>query len=261
MKSPIVIGAMGGSGTRVIARLVQEAGVFLGTNRNHAEDAMDFVEFYDRWINRYLGREIEPLSEAEQAVMASEFHDCVARHRAAIPAPDLDWGWKEPRSIYLVPFFREHFPSMKFIHVIRDGRDMAFSGNQNQLRKHGEAVLGPASDAMPQPLRAAILWSRINRAAADYGEAVLRERYLRVRFEDVCQDPKRAMELIYVFLGRRGADVSSALEVVSPPESIGRWRVCRDPELIRAIETHAREALVRFGYLSLADAGYAASIS
>jgi len=249
MKPPVVIGAMGGSGTRVVARLVQGAGVFIGTNRNRAEDAMEFVEFYDRWINRYVGHDALPLSEAEQVAMTREFRDCVARHRVAIPAPDVDWGWKEPRSIYLVPFFREHFPSLKFIHVTRDGRDMAFSRNQNQLRKHGEAVLGPARDSLPQPVRSAALWSRINWAAADYGEAVLGERYLQVRFEDVCQNPKRAIERLYTFLGRRGPDVSAALELVIPPESVGRWRACPDPELIHAIETHAREALVRFGYL------------
>jgi sulfotransferase family protein len=249
MKSPVVIGAMGGSGTRVIARLVEGAGVFIGTNRNRAEDAREFVEFYDRWINRYLGREVLPLSQAEQAAMAREFQDCVARHCATIPAPDLDWGWKEPRSIYLVPFFRKRFPSLKFIHVIRDGRDMALSKNQNQLRKHGEAVLDPASDSLPALVRSAILWSRINRAAADYGESVLGDRYLRVRFEDVCQDPKGATERIYAFLERSGADVSAALEVVSPPDSIGRWRVCPDAELIQATEIHARRALVRFGYI------------
>ncbi|BCW93430.1 MAG: hypothetical protein KatS3mg007_1324 [Thermoanaerobaculum sp.] len=56
------------------------------------------------------------------------------------------WGWKEPRSIYLLPFWNELMPSLRFIHVIRDGRDMAFSANQNQLRKHGKCILGESLD-------------------------------------------------------------------------------------------------------------------
>ena len=37
-------------------------------------------------------------------------------------------------------------PKLRFVHWMRDGRDMAFSENQQQLRKHGETVLGPKQD-------------------------------------------------------------------------------------------------------------------
>jgi Sulfotransferase family len=244
---PVVIGALGGSGTRVVARIVAAAGYFLGGNRNVSEDAMEFVEFYDRWINRYVLRHQAPLCGEEDTLMARDFLDSVARHRRDIPAAEAPWGWKEPRSLYLLPFFHAHFPGLKFIHVIRDGRDMAFSANQNQLRKHGGAVLGPALDDAPQPVRTAALWTRVNLDAAAYGESRLGGNYLQVQFEALCRDPRRSIQALETFLGGT-VDAARALDVVVPPPSLGRWRTRGDEALLAAIHAQAGEALRRFDY-------------
>src|SRR5213075_744488 len=88
------------------------------------------------------------------------------------------------RSIYLLPFLHAQFAQLKFIHVMRDGRDMALSQNQNQLRKHGRAVLSWGERLFGSiPERSVLLWEKVNSQAADYGKARLRESYLRVRFE------------------------------------------------------------------------------
>ena len=244
MKAPIVIGALGGSGTRVIARIAQQAGIFMGTHRNVSEDAMEFVEFYDRWINRFVLA--TALDRDETAAMTHEFRECVTRHRMGIAAPDAPWGWKEPRSIYLLAFFHSCFARLRFIHVVRDGRDMAFSQNQNQLRKHGSAVLGTADDAIPQPVRTALLWQAINLAAADYGEALLGSRYLRVRFEDLCANPAAVVRRICEFVD--GAPPAGAVTDVIPPASVGRWRSAGGDALIGDVVRCAQPALTRFGY-------------
>ena len=61
---------------------------------------------------------------------------------------------------------------------------MAFARNQNQLKLHGDAVLGPPVSSELGPRNSIALWSRINLMAAEYGETRLRHHYLRVRFED-----------------------------------------------------------------------------
>jgi len=243
MKAPIVIGALGGSGTRVIARIAHHAGIFMGTNRNVSEDAMEFVEFYDRWINRFV---LDALDGDERAAMTQELCECVTRHRVGLAPADAPWGWKEPRSIYLLPFFHSCFPGLRFIHVVRDGRDMAFSSNQNQLRKHGSAVLGTSKDAKPQPVRTALLWQAINLAAADYGERRLGSRYLRVRFEDLCASPSSVAARICEWVGATPS--AAARTEVTPPASIGRWRSPAYHAVIGAVVRCARPALTRFGY-------------
>ena len=51
---PLVIVAVGGSGTRVVARIARHCGYFLGLNLNAAEDSRDFSPFLDRYVDSYL---------------------------------------------------------------------------------------------------------------------------------------------------------------------------------------------------------------
>lgn len=248
MKPPVVIGALGGSGTRVVARIVRHACFFTGTRLNASEDAMEFVEFYDRWINRFVRRNEVLLTDTDTAKMDSEFIDCITSHRADMPEEDENWGWKEPRSIYLLTFFHNHFPVIIFIHVIRDGRDMAFSSNQNQLRKHGNFLLDSRYDAFAQPIRTAVLWNHVNLTASDYGEREMGDHYLCIRFEDLCRDAKATVRRIAMFLENK-IDMDNVLKEIVLPESIGRWQSCDDLELPMNIANHAKQALVRFGYV------------
>jgi Sulfotransferase family len=242
--APIVIGATGGSGTRVVARIARVTGLFIGDDLNPAEDALDIAEFYDRWINPYFwhrhdwGPDVEP-------EMRAELDALLERHRA--PADGGRWGWKEPRSIFLIPFLAAALPGMRFVHVVRDGRDLAFSKNQNQPRKHADAFLGSTSPRPESPTRAIELWRAVNLEAADAGERELAERYRRIRYEDLCAEPERVVAEILAFLDQDG-DPAELARAVDPPPTLGRWRES-DPVLVRELEQIAAPALERFGYL------------
>ena len=176
-----MIGATGGSGTRVVARMVRTGGMFTGEKLNSYEDAVELGLYSDRWIDRYVAGHARRIS-------MSRWPPTYARSSrttpSTVPEDARAWGWKEPRSIYLLRFWHETMPSLRFSHFVRDGRDMAFSENQNQLKKHGNAVLGEELRRAKTPVRSIALWNRVNQAAADYGEEVPGARYLRVRFED-----------------------------------------------------------------------------
>jgi hypothetical protein len=237
---PGVTGATGGSGTRVVARVMRRGGMFIGSDLNVSEDALDFAAFSDRWIDRYWGRGAGP-------DMAAELRALAARQAADRPSPAQPWGWKEPRSVYLLPFLHEQLPSLRFLHVVRDGRDMAYSSNQMQLQKHGEVLLPPADE--PRPLRSIALWSDVNLAAADYGERELGERYLRLRFEDLCAEPTAGVETILRFFELAGDAPQIAADEVRSPSTFGRWR-SEEPALTAALTERADTALQRFGYQS-----------
>ncbi|HTS73383.1 MAG TPA: glycosyltransferase [Gaiellaceae bacterium] len=234
---PGVIGATGGSGTRVVARIVQQGGMFVGSDLNRSLDALDFAAFFDRWV----GRELAPGAAAELRALVARQHE---------EADGRPWGWKEPRSVYLLPFLAAELPGLRFLHVVRDGRDMAFSENQTQLRKHGDAVLG-ASDE-PDELRSIALWREVNLQAADFGERELGDRYLRLRFEDLCAEPGARVAEVLAFFGLEGDAERIAADEVRAPESIGRWREA-DPETVRALEERAGDALRHFGYQSSSE--------
>lgn len=245
---PNIIGATGGSGTRVIARLVSRGGMFIGERLNESEDAIDFGEFSDAWINSYLNSTKASKYSHVAPRMMQDMRRVLTRHCSAIPHGQ-PWGWKEPRSILLLPFFHQIFPSMKFLHVVRDGRDMAYSGNQNQLAKHGRAVLKLTERFKSRPLRSMIMWSRVNLSAANYGERHLRENYMLLRFEDLCSEPIATINRVFEFLGLVGDAEEIAREEVAQPESLGRWRE-RDEGELHKLHLLGACALEKFGYLA-----------
>jgi hypothetical protein len=249
---PLVIGATGGSGTRVVARLARHAGYDLGRNLNEAEDALEFYSFHEKWINPFVSAERagRTLSQLGAGLMETEFQSALERHYPANLRMDKRWGWKAPRSVYLIPFLHRQLPTFKFIHVLRDGRDMVLSPNQNQLRKHGPAVLTWRDRLFRStPLRALLLWERVNLRAAEFGESNLGESYLRVRFEDLCAKPVETTAHIMNFLGARVDPEPVARAEISPPATLQRWRNF-PPALIVRLEELGGNSLRKFGYLA-----------
>jgi hypothetical protein len=259
-ETPIVILGTGGSGTRALAILAAEAGYFMGTNLNRPRDSLDIGQFLGRWLNRYLPKTnwIEEMWRGSDRskfghprAMAAEFRAAIEDHRAAIEHPDARWGWKAPRTILILPFVHQMFPSAKVVHLVRDGRDIAYSSNQNQLRKHGRRLLPESDKPVPRAHASIMFWAQVNLAAARYGARFLRDDYLLVRYEDVCSDPGEAAIQLVEFLDcpvPRELMRSAGIEVVHPSKSLGRWRD-REPGKIKALERRGGDALREFGYL------------
>lgn len=244
---PNVIGASGGSGTRVVARIVRQAGLFIGEHLNESEDALDFRLWADRWINPFWGADGGPLTPSAEAEMLREFEAALARHLAPLGPEPRPWGWKQPRTVLLLPFLDRRFPRLKFLHVVRDGRDMAFSSHQKPLQKHGSAFLSSEELCWPPPLQSVALWTRVNLRAAEYGERHLGDRYLRIRFEDLCVEPTAVVESVCRFFGLSGDSRRIAECEVAPPGPTGRWQA-QDAGLVSDLHRIARPALERFGY-------------
>jgi hypothetical protein len=233
--SPIVVGATGGSGTRLVARMLIAAGVDLGQRLNESLDALAFITLYDRFVDPFLRGEA-----LDRQRFAAGLTAAMNLHRAARTA--LPWGWKNPRSLFLLPLLDEALPGLCFVHVVRHGGDMATSTNQNQLRLHGAALLGAGAGELPQAQASARLWHRANGAAADYGRT-MGPRYWRIRFEDVCADPGRALGPLLDRLSL--ATPREGWPAVRTPRS--RWKDL-EPELRSVLDAEMGGTLARFGY-------------
>lgn len=225
-----------------MARILRQSGLFIGTGLNESEDAWKLGDYSDRWINAYLSHADEGSPDTERAMLA-DLASLLREHCVGLNA-GRPWGWKEPRSIYLLPFFHRHLPAVRFLHVVRDGRDMALSTNQNQLRKYGNSA--PIPFDLATPARSIALWSWVNLKAAWYGEEHLGDRYLRIRFEDLCARPVEVTVDILSFFGLAG-DPAVARDLVAVPTSLGRWRD-ESPEMIALLEEHGGRALGELGY-------------
>lgn len=245
-RGPYVIAAVGGSGTRVLAAIVRQSGMWIGTNLNGPLDALDLADYCTRWIPTYAGA-AGPLSPTIMHRMRQDLSDVVEKHLADLNDDNAPWGWKNSGSLHLLRLVHDAFPNARFVHMVRDGRDMAYSPNQYQVRRYGDLLLTPEERRWSQPLRSIVVWSRLNLMAADYADQHLPNQYLLVRFEDLCTSPVPTVQRILDFCGLNGDAVRIARDHVVAPSSIGRWRHQPQRTVARLNEI-ARVALQRFGY-------------
>lgn len=243
---PVVVGALGGSGTRAIVDLLVESGVFMGGAQDpERRDSLFMRKFFKAHFDRLVA---DP--ELDTSEMRRDLYRTIRAHRVGIPHQGAAWGWKNPRSIWTLPFFAKVYPGMRFIHLVRDGRDMALSRNHFLLKAHGRQILGDRWTG--EPVRDQFhLWALANEGALRVGAEILGPRSLIVRYEDLCADPVaelgRVLDLIERVLP---ADrIERIAERISASSGIGRGQRGTSPELNAGIARH-RATLSHFGYLA-----------
>lgn len=237
-----MIGGVGGSGTRVYHTICRLAGYHMGwwSTSPSSGDCLPLTRwFFPRWIDPYLrGR----LDRAGLLRMRREFGFWM---RLSYPFRRAKWGWKNPRTLYLLPFLNELFPSMVYVHVVRDGRDQAFS--HFPYRSHEACMLTEEESRLDDPVRKALHWSRLNRMGEAYAQEHMRDRYLVSRLEDLCSAPREEVQRIFGFLQVEGGPLEAAVREVRTPSSLGRWR--REPfEVLRPVEQAIGRDLGHYGY-------------
>lgn len=246
---PLVIAGTGGSGTRILLRIARHAGWFMGDDAglNPQGDVKELGPFANRWIRPYSRAQLRGERPAEWPEIRAELEQRLARHRTPLGNASRPWGWKQPRSIYFMPLYGEMFPGLRFLHVVRDGRDFALVWKKDMVRVE-DLFLDAELLELARPLRVVALWARVNELAADYGEHVLGDRYLRVTLEELVGAPEAALARVLPFMGWSREPTEAMRAEVGPAGSIGRWRSL-DPKLQKQVGGVARPALVRFGYV------------
>jgi hypothetical protein len=151
--------------------------------------------------------------------------------------------------MYVLPYLHRLFPGMTFLHLIRDGRDMAISRNHGQVRKHYAAVFGEAPGDESN-VAAAQLWSKANLEANAWCRANLPDRHMIVRYEQLCNEPTETIAQIlnllrWPFTQDRLSQLASPIR---PSPGIGRWRSTAGADMA-PIAAACSDGLRAFGYL------------
>jgi Sulfotransferase family len=95
------------------------------------------------------------------------------------------WGDKTPRYVLKMPLIASALPEARFVHVIRDGRDVALSVLERTVKDVDAAEV-------------ARRWRRkIDRAR---GDAPRLDHYLEVRYEDLVADPRSVLGHVCEFV-------------------------------------------------------------
>ncbi|MBT9291722.1 sulfotransferase [Prosthecodimorpha staleyi] len=248
---PVAIGGIGGSGTRIVATLLQRLGRVIGDDLNESLDNLWFtLLFKRRGALLDTDRDFARLCDIFWDRMGGSGGDCPdARARLdALAAQDRmkhssswlrarvaswlqrpvtlgrPWGWKEPNTHIVVDRLFRMKPALRYIHIVRNPLDMALSSNQNQLEWWGPVLLdrpvivGP-KDALSY--NCAVI-RRIRKIAADHGE-----RVCLIDYDRLCREPAESCETLAGFIGAQAdADTlewfSDAIRRRTPAEGRGR---------------------------------------
>lgn len=236
---PLVIGGSGGSGTRAVAQVFMKAGYYLGPDLQiNSFDAKNICRFYDKWIKSYL------ISDDIDDEMRKDFEEVLKIH--LMDTDNIRWGWKEPRTIFFIPFTYQYFPDMKFIHVIRDGRDMAYSQNYRQPKELFDIFFDVKWFPEFCYEAAVMFWVKTNIMAKKIGLQTLGDNYLCIKLEDLCSNTKETISRMMDFVNFKSTNIEDLISCVETPVSIGRWK--RDPVWINKLHNLAYIGLKEFGY-------------
>jgi hypothetical protein len=190
---------------------------------------------------------------------------------------ELDGGLrfceKTPTNSLLLPFLDRAFRDAQFIHIVRDGRDVAASHLQkpwllasskgSTLREPGGYLHGPyaswwVEDGREPEFEETSDLHRMIWAWRRYVEAALRDgpplgpgRYLEVRYEDLMAEPRRHGERMLDFMGVEKPPSRDALLRAlerADPTSVGGWRGELSASDIAVVEADSGDLLRRLGY-------------
>lgn len=133
------------------------------------------------------------------------------------------WGWKEPNTHVFVERLVRVYPDMQYVHVVRNGLDMAYSANQNQLGLWGPLMLG--AEAGTGPRASLRYWCEAQRRIESLRDR-MPDRVLLLSFDALCRDPRPSLEALLAFVGIDPAPsvLTPLMALVEAPGSIGRFK-------------------------------------
>lgn len=121
---PVIIFCKSHSGSRLLARLVMAGGVWLGDRRNASEDSPDLMRLVEPLVERHFPDFSRLFSQGDEEISALARAVLTAHLRGR---PDgAPWGWKLCETGFALPLLLRIFPQARFVHLLRDGRDVAF---------------------------------------------------------------------------------------------------------------------------------------
>jgi len=172
---------------------------------------------------------------------------------------------KSPRAILKIPFLQALWPETKFVHIVRDGRDVVCSWYKGMKTYRWGHLLPPSHQDLES-----LDW--ISRAAHSWVEALdivlndLKEvDHIQIKYEELLDDPLREVDKLERYLGWNldrtfcdkiadstqhpyHAKLQDQWFVPDHKNRVGRHKENLSQEKIEMVEEITKETLIRLGY-------------
>jgi hypothetical protein len=150
--TPVILLGMHRSGTSLTTRLLTDVGILMGAKLTKNAESIYFQKLNRGILKRAKATwsKIEPIAASmeSQRYIDSEVswlhgilfdksgvkaHFDEPSWNAICQSPDYAWGWKDPRTTITFPMWLQIFPRAKFVHIVRNGIDVAISLHRRYL--------------------------------------------------------------------------------------------------------------------------------
>ncbi len=231
---PIVVFNKSHSGSRVLAQLLLDQGVYLGSDINESNDSLDILAIFQSVVLQHYP-DYQGLFRNPDPALVALIRERLLAHLSGFPGGR--WGWKLCETTYILPLIAHLFPEAHYLHLVRDGRDVAFSNhvapytplwrkvyfNTDRLsRWHGLPLSRGPYRVMP-PLYNARHWANMVTIGRAFG-SMMGRRYMEIRYEDLVLDFRAAAARVLAFLQITPDEAGLArLEATLRP-AVGKYR-------------------------------------
>ena len=235
---PIIVTGMHRSGTSLLARILNDLGVFMGKKLDTNFESLFFQEL-NKWIFSQLGARWDYPPNMQDLYSNKEIHKLTIEYldqcisgpkflqylgfknfflKKTMNKRNFMWGWKDPRNVYTLPVWLKIFPKAKIITIERHGIDVAKSlvrRSRNRAQVSGERYnknrwlyhLYKKKAGFTDSLRcselegAFSLWEEYIKEANKNFKQHNEQSILKLRYEDLLLEPENTYGEIIEFAG------------------------------------------------------------
>lgn len=244
-KAPICIGGIGGSGTRLFAQILNlDDSIFLGPIINDTDDNLVFTFLFKRLIILKMNEtDLNTLFTIFRKVMSSVqlnqnelniikkiyqektsqdyLYDKKKTYETMINYSNKNynnitqnWGWKEPNTHILLPFLLKKYKTIKYIHIMRNGLDNAFSKNQNQLKFWTNLKYTPSNSLK--------YWVQTQKKIIHLQKQYPNNIFI-IKFEDFVKYPDKYIPILSKFINKK-LNSQKIKSMIKIPNTINQYK-------------------------------------
>jgi hypothetical protein len=242
-------------------------GIWMGQTTRRENDTLEFGQSNPA-VRRLIkaGFRFAELAQTEREELQGLLRRMISSLRDTCPDPATTtaFGFKRPIMAFAVELILETYEDARVIHLVRDGRDVMLSrlgwrmshldnplnrltvfGDDHTQSYRGRPLTQQVVDEYRNELEM-IHW--VTSVSVAMRGRRFSERYLEIRYEDLCTDPVATLGSVFGFLDVPFRDEARRwIEQHASARAIGKWRG-RESELASAISI-GEPLLKELGYI------------
>jgi hypothetical protein len=187
-KDPYIIIGMHRSGTSLLARVLEKAGIFMGVVKDHNFEAMHFLSLNQQtlwaagadWYLPKVPQQQFWKTMPKKVLYYEHFRVQYTLSRYKLLLQNPAWGFKDPRTTFTLNMWLSLYPNAKVIHLTRDF-NAVLASLQTRNKTKGEVHQSELDD--PDFCRQ--LWQKYLDTGRSY-KSKLGSNYCEITYQDLC---------------------------------------------------------------------------